>query len=264
MDPPITFTAASLVRSRAKFWFRYDIVLVNTLVPFQKKLEESERRCKAQRREVGPAELEEAAAHAARAFAVLTAQVATQVGVACVLVEHGSERLRTVAYEFEVHARVKGRHYRRLLESLRMPRFACNLAAQGAAPPTADEVRYEEESDPVAATLQRHAIPCAVGYLFFLLTTGVTAFREYRRRGTEDKVRLTSLEVLRGGAVRLVNDVASMAWRVGAVVLAHHVLGLDTQQTFIVGELVCSAGTSVATPRLTKLTRSLVTGGGVV
>ena len=167
VQPPITFTAESLAKARAKFWFRGDIVLLNVLLPFNQKVTELKVK---EQRDPEPHEMLEFLSYARDTFAWNTLQMFVQVGIACGFVTSENEVLREIAYQFDATARLRGHHVKSMLESMRMPNFICKLGTQGAPAPTEQDLQYQYECGPVKAAAQRNVIPCVVTYCFFVFS----------------------------------------------------------------------------------------------
>eukprot|EP01061_Rhynchopus_euleeides_P039372 TRINITY_DN6757_c0_g1_i1.p2 TRINITY_DN6757_c0_g1~~TRINITY_DN6757_c0_g1_i1.p2 ORF type:complete len:258 (+),score=66.69 TRINITY_DN6757_c0_g1_i1:55-828(+) len=203
-EPPIKFDAVSLAKGRARFWVRLDNVAVNLLLPFNQKTQQFTA---IHNRDPTPTELYDFMLHARDTYAWVTLQMATQVTIACAFVSTQSSVLRSIAYQYDVAARLKGHHLKNFLETLYLPRFICRLATQGAAPPTEEDLAYEEECNPAVAVLQRIAIPHTVSYCYFVAS--LLMEKESKPSPNEKRPSRTERSVLK--LVALVGDAATQA-----------------------------------------------------
>eukprot|EP01064_Diplonema_japonicum_P028297 TRINITY_DN4307_c0_g1_i12.p1 TRINITY_DN4307_c0_g1~~TRINITY_DN4307_c0_g1_i12.p1 ORF type:complete len:278 (+),score=32.61 TRINITY_DN4307_c0_g1_i12:87-920(+) len=157
--PPLSITADQLATKRTRFWFRWDTLLLNLLVPFTTKL--NQHQLEHGEDPVTPAQLKKFLEETAVSFLVVTAKETAQVAAACALLEKGSDDMKCIAYHFDMAPRLKAAYYARFLTAARVPILIRILGYYPSVQAPQEDIDYDERNGGhrAAITVQRVLIP---------------------------------------------------------------------------------------------------------
>ncbi|KAJ9473108.1 hypothetical protein DIPPA_33219 [Diplonema papillatum] len=170
-EPPMAYTVDTFANMRMRMWLRPDMLMVNLLIPFSRKLDAEVKNG------VEDHDLMAYVEHAFTVFGRVTLIETGVVATTCLFIHLDTPLSRRLAYQFYVCPRLKTSYILEALQFLSAPRFVLKTALLfcPGIPASESDLAYDATvNEPAVKAVERLAVSTLVGWIAALVEQCLT------------------------------------------------------------------------------------------